>query len=305
MEPINLSSSSISTFAKCQRLFWFDKLSDFAKREFSSDAMDRGTLFHAGIAVALKQTDPKRNYQVALEAVMKLYQEGTGSVDEVDDALEMLRYYLDDLGINTRNFAYKLNGVPMIEWEFDVDFHEFRLRGTIDAVIKDVNGKVYLVDWKTRQSFYADDVVELDKQIYIYAAILKLEGVDLDGAMQIQLSKPPQPPKFKAESDTNLASSLNERSAKTTQEMFDKTVAHMTPDERFKAAVKLSNKIVPMTEFKRISPINLNDVEPVFTNVLGWGHRIANEQDYLPVLDSWVCKTCQWRTECRMELKGI
>lgn len=303
MEPINLSSSSIATFAKCAKLFWFDKLSPYAKREFSSDAIDRGSLFHAGIAAALQQTNPNLNLKVATAAVDALYSSGTGSVDERDEAVEMLRFYLDDLGINTRNFAYKLNGVPMVEWEFDVDFHEFRLRGSIDAVIRDTNGKVFLVDWKTRQTFYTDDVVDIDKQLYTYAAILKLEGVELDGAMQIQLSKPPQPPKFKENCDINLASSLNERSPKTTKEIFERAISHMSSDEQFKAAIKLGTKIVDMTEFKRISPINLNDVEAVFTNVLAWGHRIAVEKDFLPVMDAYTCKSCQWRSECRTGLK--
>lgn len=302
-DSVLLSSSSIGTYNICPRRFWFDKFSNMGERSFTSDAIERGTLFHAGIAAALKQTDPKRNYTVALDAVMKLYQEGTGSVDEVDNALEMLRYYLDDLGINTRNFAYKLNGVPMIEWEFDVDFHEFRLRGTIDAVIKDVNGKVFLVDWKTRRTFYQDSVIELDRQLYIYAKILQMEGVDLDGAMQIQLNKPPQPLKFKADSDINLASSLNERSAKTTQEMFDTSVAHMPSDERFKAAMKLSNKIAPMSEFKRVSAIDLSRVDNVFQTVMLWGYKIAQEKDFLPVLNAYTCSGCVWANECLGAIK--
>lgn len=304
IKPLNLSSSSISTFAKCAKLFWFEKLSGLEGRSFTSEAIERGSMFHAGIAAALKQSDPKRNLTVATEAVMALYESGTGAINEVDEALEMLRYYLDDLGINTRNFAHTLNGVPLVEWEFDVNFGDFNLRGSVDAVIKDTSGKIFLVDWKTRRTFYTDDVVEIDKQLYIYAKILQMSGVELDGAVQIQLNAPPEAPKFKVDCDINLASSLNERSAKTTRELFDKTVAHMNPVERMDAFMKLGSKIVEGTHFKQISPIHLSDVDTVFNTVLQWGHRIAQTKEFLPIMDAFGCKSCVWRMECRASLKG-
>ncbi len=299
---LKLSSSSISTFNKCARLFWFDKFSNMGERSFTSDAIERGSLFHAGIAAALRQRNPKQNLVVATAAVDELYSSGTGSVDERDEAVEMLRYYLDDLGINTRNFAYKLNGVPMVEWEFEVSFDTFILRGSVDAVIKDTNGKIYLVDWKTRRTFYTDDVVEMDKQLYIYAAIVQAEGVKLDGAMQIQLNAPPQPLKFKVDSDINLASSINERTPKLTQALFEHSVAHMSPTEKMSAMLKVGAKIVPDSDFKRISAINLNRVEPIFNSILHTAERIAAERDFLPVYDSWTCKNCQWRLECYTKL---
>jgi ATP-dependent helicase/DNAse subunit B len=304
LEPIKLSASSISKFQVCAKKFWFDKVSNLEDREFTSGAIERGTLFHAGIAAALRQRDPRKNLDVAISAVNELYLAGTGSIVEQDEAIEMLRYYLNDLGINTRNFAVVRDGVPLVEYEFERNFGDFNLRGSIDAVIQGEDGSVFLVDWKTRRTFYTDDVVEMDKQLYIYAKILELEGIKLTGAMQIQLNAPPQAPKFKVNSDPNLASSLNEKSARTTKALFDETISHMTPSEQSKALMKLGSKVVGDYEFKKVSSINLNDVDAFFDTVLAWGHKIAQTTNYLPIMDAYICKGCVWRPECRGDLRS-
>lgn len=303
-EPIKLSASSIGTYSTCPRRYWYHKLSGLESRDTTSSALDRGSLFHVGMAAALRQTNPKLNLKVAIEAIGALYVAGTGSVTERDEAVEMVKYFAEDIGINVRNFAYKINGVPAVELEFDENFGDFNLRGSIDAVIRDTDGRTFLLDWKTRKRHYEDIVVQNDKQLAIYAAILKREGIELDGALQIQLSAPPQPLKFKVDSDISLASSLNERSAKTTQAMFDESIAHMSASERLLAQMKLGNKVAPDTDFKKLSFIDLNDVDTMFETVLKWGHRIAQEKEFLPVMDSWVCGSCSFLTECRASLKG-
>lgn len=302
---LKFSVSSLNDFQSCALKYWFNNVSGLPRRYFKSDATDRGSLFHAGIAAALKQRDPNENIRVAKEAVLKEAKVLKATDKEVETANSYLEYYLPKLGINETKFAYVHNGKPLVEFDFEAEFDFGVLRGYVDAVLVTSDGSIILVDWKTRKTIYDEETIDLDKQLYIYAKMLELLGVvKIEYALQYQISGVPQYPRFVKGGDTNTSDAINKNIAKTNRTMFNEFIAHMSETERRKALIAFKDKIMPDESFEIATFIRMEMLDYVWDTTVRQMEQMATmaDTDFLPVLNSYICKGCVWKDACLQRL---
>lgn len=294
------SVSGLSTYNSCAAKWYLQYKSGLKVEAFDGDAMQRGSLFHAGIAEALITGD---NAQ-ALPAVRRYAEQNNVSTTLVDDVARMLDYYLPAIGINTTLTAYQHEGKPLIEHGFDVTFGtepQVKLRGFIDAVVRHQDGRVGLLDWKVRKTFYPVEAVQMDKQLYVYAAILKLHyGIALDFAAQVQISPTiPDTPRLLSKRTGVKAEDWGRDCGRTTAQAVQGIVAGLDAGEAQAFMLRFNDKIVPETEFLSYAKIPLAQADNVLKLTLATAHRADTDTQYLPVLDAYQCKACEWRGHCK------
>lgn len=294
-----ISVSSVSVFDVCPTRYWFKYYSGIRLEEVEYDYQHRGTLVHEGIAAALRYGDEKSNYEIATVAVLEYANKRGLNQTVIDDALEMLEYYMPAIGINRTVFAYEHNGIPLIEYQFEESFEDVTLRGTIDAVVKHVDGRILVLDFKCKKELYDTTAVIMDAQLYVYTFVLRnVMKIPVDGAMQVQMWTQ-VPGKVKYNKDGAVSKVIS----KTTQTIVDSLVEQLPQEERVAAMITYAGKIAPDTDFLRYSKIDMSLVDNMFGIFMLRARDIDKTEIFLPVQSSFVCKDCGYLNACYAKIK--
>lgn len=280
-----------------------DKLDD---DNFSSDSQQLGTLIHHGLAEILTygwNVIEFPSHLFKLEDSLTDYARDAGIPSTVvATALDALMYYVPRIGVNTAFTALRdVNGKPLIELEFSgVEYKGVKFKGFIDAIVQHTDGRIILIDWKTRQRHYAAEAVKLDTQLYLYHyAAETLFGIKIDDVMQVQLTMPP-PGKLSLNKD----GSISKQNKPTTRELFLETVEGWTPEDVDAALFAFSGKIIEPVEFLRFTRIDPGKTAHMMKLIYAQAKRIEQDDAYLPVLNAYVCKGCSYLSVCAAALNA-
>ncbi len=304
------SVSSITTYDMCAAKYWFEKYSGIPLERHNSDAQKRGSTFHAGIAAALVDGTPHQPVGVAVLAAQQYALDNDVSNETLEEALDLLRHYIPLLGINTTLKAYHHEGKPLIEYDFDLTFGKgdksVKLKGFIDAVVQHSDGRVLLLDWKIHKDLYPLSAVQMDKQLYVYAAVCqRVLGIQLDGAAQVQIrSTLPARPKLNKDKSGTKADDYNARLGQTTAATLERDFAHLSASERMTALLRYADKIVDETDFLSFSKVDVRNADRVLKIVLARAHQMDNDDTYLPILNAYACRACEWQGHCKQRVLG-
>lgn len=134
-----------------------------------------------------------QSYSKTLNAAAAIGSECHASIDNfLDDQTYEAPW--KQMKFESRN-AYKsflkwFNDVSILAWELEVIYHEKTIickyfGGTIDGLYK-INGKIYLVDYKTSNHITFNYCLQLAAYRYMLRVVL---GIEIDGCIILQLSK--------------------------------------------------------------------------------------------------------------------
>jgi hypothetical protein len=295
-----VSISSVSVFQNCPAKYWFKYYSGIRLEEVEYEYQQRGTLVHEGIAAALRYGDEKSNYEIATVAVLEYANARGINQTVIDDALEMLEYYMPAIGINRTVFVYEHNGVSLVEYQFEETIEDTTIRGTIDAVVKHVDGRILVLDFKCKKELYDTSAVMMDAQLYVYVFILRnIMKIPVDGAMQVQMWTQ-VPGKVKYNKDGNVSKVIS----KTTQAIVDSMLEQLPQEERIAAMMTYAGKIAPETDFLRYSKIDMSLVDNMFGIFMLRARDIDKTEIFLPVQSAFLCKDCGYLNACYAKIKG-
>lgn len=300
------SISSMGTYRTCPKKWkyrYVDKLDD---DNFSGDAQQLGTLIHHGLATILEYgllvQDSEDDY-FHLEVAVSDYAKTEGIPSAiVEQALNALMYYVPQIGLNSKFAALTdMGGKPLVEVEFNgVDYKGVKFKGFIDAIVEHADGRIILLDWKTRQRHYPTESIKLDTQLYLYHyAAEQLFGIKIDEVMQVQLVVPP-PGKLSLNKDGSISKS----NKPTTRELFMETVEGWTEEDKDAALFAFSGKIVEPVEFLRFTRIDLSKAPQMMEIIYAQAKQIEQDAAYLPVLNAYVCKGCSYLSVCAAALNA-
>ena len=177
----------------------------------------RGSAFHAAVEAAFR--NPSYPVVAAIDAATAYLTSSTILDKQVWDyefreyrpdtayyemmealKLEMpglLQYHIPLIGVGTKyrvaTFGEIFDGSSdklLLEYHIEGHVADIYVHGYIDAILVDLEtGERIITDWKLRQSFERDEVVQVDGQLMFYAALLHRRGASISKSMQWQFRK--------------------------------------------------------------------------------------------------------------------
>lgn len=300
MSETILSVSSVAEYKKCPRRYWYKKHSGIVLDTTPSPAQDLGSVVHAGFAGALLTSDASKPLIAAVDAARAYAAAHDVAPNILENATDLLCYHVPRLGLGATLVPARTSaGEPLVEAEF-VYLSEntgVTLRGTVDAVVVNrLTGKTVLIDWKVRsREFYPAAAVQLDAQLYVYAAIVgKVWGVQLDAIQQIQLlSRAPAVPEYKKDTDE-----FKDVLGKTTAAVLEESLSQLSAEEASRWRTRWMDKIVPDEYFIQTVDLDIRLVKPMVAQFLATTLQIRDDQRFIPLLDAYACKFCPWLGHC-------
>jgi superfamily I DNA/RNA helicase/RecB family exonuclease len=191
-EPVRLSGSMVKSYDECP-LAWFLEREARAVRA-SNTAQGFGLVLHALarlVATGALPADVDTLLDRLDEVWRSLAFEAPWQRErERDQARDALRRFLAWHAGREREWVASEAG-------FEVEYAGTRLRGSIDRVERDVDGKVHIVDFKTGRNPPTNIDVETDPQLGVYQVAVREGGlatdlgtdIDLGGAELVHLRK--------------------------------------------------------------------------------------------------------------------
>lgn len=303
------SVSSLTTYNECAARYALKYVHGFSLDGKYRTLQDRGSCVHEGISAALRESVHTHNIDQLVsiaQEIARIY----GFNNEVDQSVieesqEILAFYLPLLGIGQTMTPYMYKREPLIEFDFKAEFTKYGvgMRGRIDAVVI-LDNKVTLLDWKVRSSsakFYSDEEVMIDKQLYVYAGIMKyFYGVEIEQIAQVQISADlPGRLRLKKNCQPDSADSFDSRLSKTTSEVFNQDIQDYDEVVKQELMIKFFDKILPIDSFLHYSYVPMSRVSRVMHYMGLTGQRVEADTQHLPILNAYFCKTCPVMEECQ------
>lgn len=171
---LEVHQSSLKTWRHCHKAYDYKYIQKLTKRH-TPNALIRGTIVHAMIEAKAKGEDPWEKFDEYMEENNQVFREEEeyfGIEEMISDIMEgYFSYYKDDdltpvvikeKGKEPKHAEHSFS-VPLIEEE------GIYFGGTIDMIVKDGKGRVWLMDHKTHKSLPQGDISYLNIQSNLYA----------------------------------------------------------------------------------------------------------------------------------------
>lgn len=198
----SLSNSRLYMYDKCRKAYaykYVDKVKPATKGMYldSWKRMLRGIMIHAGIEAGFlgKDVTAAIRTTASQERAKGLTQEQKNELLIMEnDSPVVCRNLLDWLPASDWE-PVTFKGRPMVEARLEWSLPGWKgFLGFADLVAKHKpTGRVLVLDWKTRETFEADDVDRFNMQFLLYSYVLKQMGVEVDGSLLVEAK--PTPPK--------------------------------------------------------------------------------------------------------------
>lgn len=197
-----LSNSRTYMYDRCRQAYAFkyvDKVKPAAKSMYFDSwlRMIRGVIIHAGVEAGFLG----RDVQTAIRSLCA-QEKAKGLTQEQLSALVVLYNECPTVVQNLLDWLpasdwepIKYKGRPMVEARLEWALPGWKgFLGFADLVAKHKpTGRVMVLDWKTRETFEADDVDRFNMQFLLYSYVLNKMGVHVDGSLLVEAK--PTPPK--------------------------------------------------------------------------------------------------------------
>lgn len=164
-ENISISFSKINTFNHCKRNYLLKYVYGYPEKRQNSDNAKIGTILHSLIYQSL--VNGKLFDNSMLKDYLNNFNVGSKDYDKILSLYQKLE--------NLRFF--KLSSESLLaEYGFEFVYKNFIFKGDIDLVVKNSDGTVDLIDFKTNENI-EKSLSDYNKQMFIYKSALEKEGL--------------------------------------------------------------------------------------------------------------------------------
>lgn len=328
----SISVSQVSTFQACSKKWQLQYVEGLEPKEQDTAPTTLGTMFHLGMATALKAffygATAEEALQSATEAIadwavdnepaaktVNVFDMDTNTFNAQSDeqfyttwalmcvtATELVRRTWDNYDIDQRYSVVAYNGEPMVEWRLEHRFANMTFVGLVDAVLFNKHtGLTEVIDWKTRKNFTETLDEDLNMQTALYQYILYKEyDVEVAVSTIIQVkSELPRSPKLNK--DGSMSRQLITSDWATYRQAL--YAVGLNEDDYLDMIPKLNS----VEFFKETSVVrNSATLYTFWINFLLHVKRLvaAEASNDFPAAYGYACKFCQFRRLCEGELHG-
>lgn len=314
-----ISYSQMSDFLTCRQR-WFLTYVLGIRPRFRAPAMEIGDAVHRGLASFLAGGSVEDGITDWYKKTSdKIPFDDPGVFDHMNDLRETAVLVADralaglrELGFYT---VYDENDEPIVEREYVIDVKGWKtgLVAKVDWVAYDPKLKNYwVVDFKTRNSFYTDSDELANLQSIIYQYALLKSGLATAGALTFQIKSTPQkPPKL------NKDGSMSRAAVACDWQFYKDALieAGLDPNDYLDMIPKLSGQeSVRLTETirtdKRVKQLWSRVVEPTISTIAGAvdhydKYRETSEKTLMLYnLSARTCSGCKVKSICHGDLDG-
>ena len=196
-DKLTLSATSIGTFQTCRRRYEYEKV----KHIYPVDkpvALSFGSAIHAGLAMAIRFLGGELELEKIKKCAVEAAFEVEGLSDEDRAKVEVLLFRYIDLYLESDN-QYEVEAIeksytlPIVNPKTGIESTRYFLTGFVDAVYRDKDGKLHIIEHKTSSMANDDyfDRVDIDIQVAIYADLLsRSTGEDVRSVIYDVIKKP-------------------------------------------------------------------------------------------------------------------
>lgn len=291
-----ISYSEIQTWSTCrQRWHWQYERSIEARN--SSPTPTAGSCAHEALRAWMTGDDWRETISLwlAREMLLRNLLPEEGNVYRQiahDVALIMTRY--------TTEYARDFEPV-VVEQEFEVRIPKTNLylKGFWDAIVRDGNGHLWLMEHKFVGQFRSEDDIDLDAQIGIYQFAALASGYNVKGIIYNQLAnKPPQRPKL------NTNGTMSRADIRCDWETYRQALIEyrLDPAEYAEMAIKLRDKVFVKRFFRWRSP---QEVQFFIGDLAKRIWDIRRKKKHIYMSESRLhCRSCPYRELCLEKVRG-
>ncbi len=171
---LEVHQSSLKTWRHCHRCYYYKFIQGLERRN-KPNALVRGTIVHAMIEAKAKGEDPWEIFDNYIEENQKIFQEEQeyfGMEEMISDIMEgYFSYYKND-DLKPYPICRKGEEIKYAEHRFTVPLvleMGIYFGGTIDMIVQDEKGRIWLMDHKTHKTLPKGDIAYLNIQSNLYA----------------------------------------------------------------------------------------------------------------------------------------
>lgn len=236
--PQNVHTSDRINFKRCRRKW--DMTSPLRQNLRAKSESSMPLWFGSGVHYALEDYHGYNRFGSPVEALRAYYRafvkgrlplpsEAEETIEDL--GVKMMEYYLDWESRNEKFETVWVDGVPQVEVQFEYPLEDFegdvRYKGTLDRVMRDKFGRLWVRDYKTAAQFDTNKL-ETDPQVTAYLLFAsQLYDEEFEGMAYLQLKKAyPLPPKTLATGGLSMNKAQN-----TTSRMYIKALREMFGDK--------------------------------------------------------------------------
>lgn len=297
-----ISQSKMKTWRRCHKAYDY-KYNQHLESRRKKRPLVFGSIGHEMIEANANGDDPKDIIKKYETQAKKLFSaERPEYLEVVSDAKTVMNHYFEYYKKDKMKFV--AIGGKLAEHKFEVKFaNGILLKGTIDAVMRDPENRIWLVEHKSHKVIPNDDQRFRDLQTIIYTSVLESLGIKkVDGVMWDYIrSKPPTVPELLKNGKLSVAR------IDTLQNVYLKAIVDnkLNPKDYKKKLKELEGNEVNF--FKRVfMPIN----PTLYNTLIKETVETANEMSQNAATDKTrnITKDCSWcsfESLCRAELLGI
>lgn len=306
---MKLSYSQLACWNSCKKKWAYNYKERLVPR-VDRPRLDLGSAVHAGIAFQLRNpNDPMGAAMGVSEFVhekleKKLTEAEEEALMDIGDRATKLAEALYANILEKKYSTYYHQSEPMVECKLEsplpiVGWEGFK--GYIDWVaVEEATGHVWLVDFKVRSSFQAQEAEEYSVQMAIYMALMRERGIDVRGSISWQVrDTPPKDPKMTTKGTMSKA-----KIATTWQHYRDCLIREGLDPADYEEEMKPKCDEI---EWFRLSRAYRADAEirniwnevvlPTATSIMRPQHHTRN-------LVFMSCRGCSYNELCLEELRG-
>lgn len=196
-----INNSEIQAFKRCRRKWYLSHVQHYQLRAVRTGALNVGTAVHLGLEEHYNGVDNDgvlaRIDTAFGVASMHVDPEDTVTHEKLEKDFQlatlMVEGYLDWLEETGADAGYKTTGVELLlEMPLEIPgFETVTLHGKLDRLVEDADGRTFIYDHKTCQSFdIAGRQLQMDDQLLTYVMLVEHNyGVQVAGCVYDMLRK--------------------------------------------------------------------------------------------------------------------
>jgi hypothetical protein len=298
------SYSEINTWTKCRQMWHWSYHRRLEKFGFNETILT-GSCGHVALKALFSQEPVSQTVRKWVEDESQKYF-GIEEIDEIltgigDNVLTIIDGYCKEYGINEWE-------VVLVEQPFAIPLKGLtkKMAGTFDLIIKDHNGKHWLVEHKWPKNLRPQEYIDMDTQIGIYQWAAQRLGINIVGTIYNQLLQtPPKEPALNQNIKGVPGKYVSRSKIRTTWEVYSRCVERAGDDPDLYID-EMAPKLVDFKFYDRYYIYRPATELRNFAQQLE--HRVWEMEDpkkHVYMNESWMlCRGCPFRELCIETLKG-
>lgn len=300
---MEIQYSRIKSYRHCRQQHYYKYIMNIVKKR-PSKPLYRGSIIHECLQAAAEGRDWMEVWEKYNREFNRLFIEerelyGQTFMEDIKTILEGYFDYWNREDPLTYLFVeHQIRNIPIVK----AMGIKFMLKAKIDGVVKDKEGRVWLIEHKTHENIPSEEVRLMDLQTILYIWALRKAGINVEGVLWDYIrAKPPAKPELLKNGQLTKRKNLD-----TTRAVYYRAIIEngLNPKHYEDILDRLVGREAVFYRRVRV-PVYKKMIKPVLEDARATVMEMHVLQHY-PVKNlGRHCEWCDYRNLCQAELRGL